>query len=323
MKTTRRLTLLSMALWTAAPALAVAQTYPSKPIRLITPFAAGGPSDNAARALSEALAKSLGQPVIVDSRPGADGAIAGQAVATAAPDGHTLLWGTSSVIVGAPLLQKPAPYDGLNGFTPIAVVGRFTYTLAVHPDVPAKTVAELIEYAKRNPDKLNFGTGTLTEYMAAVQFMKATGVKMTRVPYKGGAQVMQDLIAGRVHVHFGPISLHQPQAKDGKLRLLANLQSERSPTAPDLPTLAEAGVRGVDAPTWQAVFAPPKTPREISDVLARELRRATQDPALRAAFERQTVQMETQPGPEGLAITLRQDLAQWEQFIRENGITQP
>lgn len=324
MKPTQLIPLLTTALFLAVAPLGARsqQAYPSKPLRLIVPFAAGGPSDNAARVVGAALGKKLGQTVVVENRAGADGALAGQAVSSAAPDGHTLLWGTTSSVVGVTSLHKPAPYDAVRSFTPVTTIGSFIYTLAVHPDVPAKSVAELVEHVKRNPDTLSYATGALTEYMATLQFTKATGVSMVRVPYKGGAQVMPDLLAGRVQLHIGPISLHLPYAKEGRLHILATLLAQRSPVAPDVPTLVEAGVYGVAVPTWQAMLAPAKTPREVTDRLARELQEVLSDPAVQTRLEQQTMQVQTQASTEALAATIRHDLRTWQQFIRDSGITQ-
>lgn len=324
MKPTQLIPLLTTALFLAVAPLGARsqQADPGKPLRLIVPFAAGGPSDNAARVVGAALGKKLGQTVVVENRAGADGALAGQAVSSAAPDGHTLLWGTTSSVVGVTSLHKPAPYDAVRSFAPVSTIGSFIYTLAVHPDVPARSVAELVEHVKRNPDKLSYATGALTEYMATMQFTKATGVSMVRVPYKGGAQVMPDLLAGRVQLHIGPISLHLPYAKEGRLRILATLLAQRSPVAPDVPTLVEAGVYGVAVPTWQAMLAPAKTPREVTDRLARELQEVLSDPAVQTRLEQQTMQVQTQASTEALAATIRHDLRTWQQFIRDSGITQ-
>lgn len=319
----RRLILQTLALAAFAPAAARAQPFPNRPLKLITPFAAGGASDTAARTVAEALSKALGQPVLVENRPGADGAIAAQAVAQAAPDGHTLLWGVSSVVVGTALLQRPAPWDPLEGFTPLTGVGHLTYTLAVHPNVPARSIAELAEHARHLPDAVNVGTGSLGEFMAVAQLTQRTGIRFTRVPYKGGAQLMPDLLAGRLQLHVGPVSLHQGPAREGRLRILAVLQPRRLQALPEVPTLAEAGVAGVEAPTWQALFAPPKTPPEIAARLEGALQRVLQEPALLAQLERQQLLPEANPGAQALAATLRQDLRRWEAFIREYGITQP
>jgi tripartite-type tricarboxylate transporter receptor subunit TctC len=294
--------------------------YPSKPIRLIVPFPAGGASDNAARTIGQALTKSLGQPLIVENKPGGNGAVAAQAVVSAPPDGYTLLWGTAS-FVPLPMLQKNPPFQSLNDLTPVAITGRFAYGVFVHADVPAKSLAELMAFAKRNPDKLAYASGTLGEFMSTAEILKSAGVSMLRVPYKGGAQAMPDLVAGRVQVYVTPISLGLPHARDGKLRLLATVLGQRSPAAPDVPTVAEAGLGGVSTPpTWQAMFAPPKTSPEIAERLSREVAAVLRDAGVKASYERQAVHIEAST-PQSLAALIRQEARSWEQFIRDNDIT--
>ena len=302
------------------PALSAASAqYPTKPIRLIVPFAAGGASDNAARTLGQALTKSIGQPVVIENKPGANGAIAAQALAAASPDGYTLLWAVGSM-EALPMLMKTPPYESLADFTPVSIVGRFTFALFTHPSVPAKSVAEFAAYAHANPDKLSYAASTVSEHMAAAQFMKATGTSMVRVPYKGGAQAMPDLVAGRVQVYFTPIALGLPHAKDNRLHLLATLLPQRSPAASDTPTMREAGFAGVSVPTWQAVFGPGKMPREIASRIAGEISLVLKDPKVRAQLEQQTLQVE-ESTPEALASTVKEEHRAWAQFVRDNGVT--
>jgi putative tricarboxylic transport membrane protein len=313
------LTIPALALSLAFGAIPASAQYPSRPVHLLVPFPAGGPSDNAARTVAQALSKSVGQPVVVENKPGANGAIAAQAVLAAAPDGYTLLWGVGSM-GGIPFLMRNPPFESLADFAPVSMVGRFAFAMFVHPGVPAKSVAEFVAYARANPDKLSYATGTVSEYLAGAQLMKATGISMVRVPYKGGAQAMPDLVAGRVEVYLTPISLGLPHAKDHRLRLLATLLPQRSAAAPDVPTLAEAGVPGVSVPTWQAIFAPRKTPREITERLSLETKLVLKDPGVQAQFDRQTLQIEGST-PEALAAIVREESRTWGQFIRENGIT--
>lgn len=299
-------------------ALPAAAQYPNKPVHLIVPFPAGGASDAAARIVGQGLSKSIGQPVVVENRPGANGTIAAQAVLNAPADGYTLLWASASMIA-LPMLQKAKSFDTFTDFAPVSSVGRLTFGLFVHPGVPAKNVAELIAYARANPDKLSYAVGTLSEYMAAAQFMKATGTSMVRVPYKGGAQAMPDLVAGRVQVYFTPISLALPHAKENKLRMLATLLPQRSAAAPDIATIAEAGVPAVAVPTWQAIVAPPKTPREVVDRLYRGIGAALQNPESRTQLEQQTLLIDGTT-PEALAAGIKDDLQTWTQFVRDNDI---
>ena len=307
------------ALSTLISAPAAAQ-YPNKPVRLIVPFAAGGASDAAARTISKALSKSLGQSIVIDNRPGANGAIAAQTVFTAPPDGYTLLWGVGSM-VAIPLLQKSAAFDSLASFTPASLTGRFAFGLFIHPAVPAKSVDELVKHTRANADKLGFAAATMGEYLAAAQFMKATKTTMTRVPYKGGAQAMPDLLAGRVQLYFTPAGIALPYAKEGRLRMLGTLLPQRSPAAPDVPTMAEAGLPGVTVPTWQAVFAPPKAAKDIAGRLSKDVNQALQDADVKLQFERLVLQGEGTT-PERLAAIIGQDFETWKVFIRENDIPQ-
>lgn len=296
-----------------------AQAYPSKPVRLIVPFAAGGPADFAARTVGQALSKSFGQPFVVENRPGADGAIAAQTVLSASPDGYTLLFSGASM-VPLSLLKNPPPFDLITDFAPVAKITRLVWAMYVSPDAPARSVAEFIAYARANPDKLNYASSNFSEFLAATQFMNATGTKMVGVPYKGGAQSMPDLVAGRVQVNFAPLSAGLPYVRDGRLRMLAILLPQRSPLVPDVPTMAEAGVPGISVPGWQAILAPAKTPKEIIDRLFREIDRTLQSLEVRAQFDRQAVQVEGST-PEALAAVIEEDLRTWRQFIRENGLT--
>jgi tripartite-type tricarboxylate transporter receptor subunit TctC len=302
-----------------AAASAIAQSS-NKPVRLIVPTPPGGPSDTAARTVAQALARGLGQPVVVENRPGAGGAIAAQAVMTAAPDGQTLLWGLASM-AGIPVLQRSAPFQSMSELVPVALVGRFGFALFVHPDVPARTVDELVAYGRAHPDKLNYATGTLGEYMAMVQVLKATGMSSVRVPYKGGVQLMPDLIAGRIQLNIGPVSSGLQHVKDGKLRMLAVLLPTRIAIAPDVPTLAESGVQVPDLPTWQALFAPPGTSPDVAEQIAREVSRVLADPEVRSKLAQQALQVEIGTR-DGLAKIVAQDSDAWRAFVRENNVPQ-
>jgi tripartite-type tricarboxylate transporter receptor subunit TctC len=256
----------------------------------------------------------------VENKPGAGGAVAAQALLSAAADGHTLLW-TIASMTGIPLLQKSSPFRSLADFAAVSVVGYFAFGMFVHPDVPAKSVAELVTYARANPDRLNYATGTLGEYMAAAQFIKATNISSVRVPYKGGAQLMPDLISGRVQLNFGPVSSGLQHAREGKIRMLAILAPERSTLAPQVPTLVEAGVTSVSLPTWQAIFAPPKTPRQLTARLAEQIALVLRDAALRERLNQQGLQPQAST-PEALSLLVERDVGAWHTFIRENDIPQ-
>ena len=292
----------------------------TSPVRLIVPFAAGGASDSAARVLGKALSASLGQTVVIDNIPGANGALAAKAVINAPGDGATLLWGVGSM-AAIPLLQRNPPFEALSDFTPVARVGQFPFGMFVHPDVPAATLAEFIAYARANPDKLSYAAATLSEYMAASQLTTAAKITMTRVPYKGGAQAIPDLLAGRVQVYFTPIFLALPHVSSGKLRMLGVLLPQRSAAIPDVPTMAEAGWPSVSVPVWQAVLGPRTMPKETAARLARQIHLALKNPEVLAQFEKLMLVVDPST-PEELAKTARDDVETWRAFIRDNDVSQ-
>ncbi len=292
--------------------------WPEKPIKIIVPFPAGGASDATARALGQTLARRLAQPVLIDNRPGANGGIAAQAVMVAPADGYTILWATGSM-VALPQLMKTPPFASLGELTAVASVGRLPFCVFVHPDLGARTLADLVAIARGKPGSLNYATGSLSEYLAAAQLQKAARIAMERVPYKGGAALMPDLVAGRVQVNIGPASTGMTYVNGGRLRVLATLLPARSSLLPDVPTAAEAGFPDVKVPTWQALFAPPRTSREIANRLSQAVAEALADPAMLAQFERIGVQPAGST-PEGLEAMIREDQPAWVRFIRENGI---
>lgn len=300
-----------------APAPASGE-YPSRPVRLVVPFPAGGPSDAAARIVAQALAPSLGQPMIVENRPGADGAIAAQSVAASPADGHTLLWATNAVLALA-VMSKPAPFDTLVDFAPVGSVGRFAFGMYVHPGVPSQNLGDFLGYARANPGKLNYASSNLAEQLAAAQFMKVAGVDMVRIPYKGSAQLMPDLIAGRVQVNFGPVGGAVAHAKEGRIRMLATLLPQRTALTPDVPTTAEAGLPGVSVSSHQMILAPARTPQAAIDRLSRELDAALRDAEVRAQLARLALTVEPAT-PEQLAASIRDAERTWAQFFREAGV---
>jgi tripartite-type tricarboxylate transporter receptor subunit TctC len=318
----RFLRIVSAALMTAMTAAPVAaQTpYPSEQIRLIVPTPPGGASDTSARLLAQALSKSLGQAVVVDNKPGASGALAAQALMAAAPDGHTLMR-TLASMSGLAFVQKAAPYQSLVELTPVSLVGRFAYAMFVHPEVPARSVAEFVDYARAHPDELSYATGSLGDYMASTKFLKATGIRSVRVPYKGGSQLLPDLLSGRVQLNFGPASNGMQHVKEGKLRMLAVLLPQRGAVAPEVPTLSEAGVPSVSLPSWQAIFAPPNTPTHIAERLSRELALALGDAALRGQYDQLALQVEGST-PQRLSAAVVQDTQVWRNFVSEYNIAQ-
>jgi tripartite-type tricarboxylate transporter receptor subunit TctC len=235
-----------------------------------------------------------------------------------APDGYTILWATASMAGLQYLLKKP-PYAAMTDMAPVAAVGRLPFCTFLHPSVPAKTLAEFKAEAKKNPGKLNLASGSVSEFMAGRQLDTATGAQMQHVPYKGGAQLMPDLVAGRVQVNIGPCSTGMAFVNSGKLRVLATLLPARSSLLPEVPTATEAGMPELTAPTWQSLVAPPRTPKEIVEKLAREVAEALKDPETLAQFAKIGVLAEF-AGPAALEARIRQESPEWSRFVKQNGI---
>lgn len=314
-----RTLLAALLLWLAAAPPPAGAQYPAKPVRILVALPAGSTVDATARAFAEPLARALGQPVLVENKPGAEGAIAAAIVRSAPSDGYTLLLGQGTAMVGVPLTRKDPPYDPIADFTPVSFIGRFTIFLFAHPDLPAKTMAELVAYARANPGKLSYSTNSITEAILGAQISQAAGIEMIRVPYKGGAAVIQDLVAGRLQLGFMSASMGLPHVQQGRLRALATVLPRRSPAAPDVPTLAEAGFAEVTMTPWIGVFAPAGLPEAIAARLSREINLALELPEVRGRLERHAVQPEAST-PHALAAFLKQELATWGQAIRNAGI---
>src|SRR2546428_3666164 len=252
-------------------AIPAAAQYPSKAMRLVVPFAAGGTADAITGIIAPPLSETLGQPVVVDNRPGAEGAIAGEVVAKSAADGHTLLWGGNTNMLGVPILRKNPPYDAIADFAPITHLGKFAFFLVVHPSVPAKTLSELIDYARANPGRLNYATGNVSAILAFAQLKSFGNVDMVHVPYKGEALTLPDLLSARVQLVVGTGASVVPLVKEGRLRALATLLPTRSSLLPSVPTIAEAGMPRVSVVVWAGLVAPANTPMDGIDTLSREV----------------------------------------------------
>src|SRR5688572_20110973 len=298
-----------------ASATAFAQ-YPNKPIRFIVGFPPGGSADPTTRIVGAALQEQLGQPVVVENRPGADSAIAAEQVSKMAPDGYTIMFASNSGMTAAVALRKQPPYDPLKDFTPISLVGRATQFFYVHPSVPARTMQEFIDYARANPGKLNYGTGNPLSILYNVQLMNAAKIDMLHVPYKGEGPLNPDIIAGRVQSAFLSTANAIGLAKDGKLRPLAVLLKSRSPLLPEVPTIDEAGVPEVTVRQWAGVYGPPKMPREIVERLNNEVGAAVRRPDVIEKLLVYGYSPESST-PEGLLEINRVDLALWRKLIAE------
>ena len=303
------------------PASTLAQEYPSKSIKLIVPFPAGGATDIVSRVIAQQLGTELGQSVVVDNRAGAAGVIGSEAGARAAPDGYTLLLTTSSTHSIGPLLNPKIPYSPTRDFTPILYLAESPQVVVVPPNSPLKSIPELIAFAKANPGKLNFGsagTGGIP-HLSAERFQAMTGIKMTHVPYKGTALAMPDLMAGRLDVMFDSISTALPHIRDGKVLALAVTTREKSSVAPDLPPLSQF-VPGYESLTWFGVFGPAGLPQPIVDKVNAALNRALRNPEVLL----QLAKLGFDPGggtPEDFRKKMAAESAIWKKVIEDGKIT--
>ncbi|HVL76764.1 MAG TPA: tripartite tricarboxylate transporter substrate binding protein, partial [Noviherbaspirillum sp.] len=263
-------------------ASAIASGYPTKPITMIVPFAAGGSTDGVARAIAQQLGERLGKPVIVENKAGAGGTIGSHFVARAQPDGYTILLGTVSTNAVAGSLYERLPYDTVKSFTPITEIATVPELLVVHPSVPAKNVKELVEYVKARPNQLSFasaGPGSAS-HLAAELFMSMTGTKMVHVPYRGSGPALQDTLGNHTQVMFDVVMTSHSHVRAGTLRALGVTSSARSSVVPDVPTVAEAGVPGYEAIVWFGVFGPAGMPADVTNRLQQEIAAALKTPKL-------------------------------------------
>ena len=303
----------------ALAAAPVAAQYPSKPIRLIVPFPAGGAADLSARVVAQPLAQALGQSVIVENKPGADGMIAADAVIKAAPDGYTLFFATNTALCAVPAMRKSPPYNPLTDFTPVSLIGKFGFFLFVHPSVPAQSVNELLAYARANPGKLNYATGNSTSILATAQLKLRERLDIMEIPYKGDAPATTDIVAGRVQLMFGTPGTALPFVKEGRLRALATLLANRSPLLPEVPTMAEAGLQGLSIVPWAGLFGPAMMPKDVVDRLAREMATVLARSDVREQLDRYAFEARSST-PEELAAFLTEQLDVWNRTVRDVGI---
>ena len=298
---------------------AQAQDFPGHPISLVVPFAAGSGIDPTARIVADELAKVLKQPVIIDFKPGANGAIAATAVAHAAPDGYTIFMTTVSTHSANPNLLKSIPYDPIKDFAPISRIGNLPFMLVIDPKIPAHTVPEFVAYAKANPGKLSYASSNTIGQVAGATLVRLAGLDLVPVPYKATPQAINDVMTGRVAMMFVDFAVGSPHAKAGNVRALAVTTKERSALLPDIPSMTEAGLPALDLVPWNAMFAPAKTPEPIIGQLNRELRRIVDDPQIKARLAALGFDAFSST-PEELAAFVRADLAKWTQWVKDAGI---
>jgi tripartite-type tricarboxylate transporter receptor subunit TctC len=299
--------------------LAAAQNWPAKPIRIVLQFPPGGSTDLVARILGQALSQSLGQPVLVENKPGADGAIAGDFVARADPDGHTFFLASNTAMMQVPLLKKNPPYDAVKSFTPVSLVGRYVYVLVTTPSLPAKNVTELLAYARANPGKLNYGSYSGVTQLMHANLRLVSKVDIAMIPYKGEAPTVADIIGGQVQFTFATPTSTLAHIKDGRLRALATLLPARFALLPDVPTAAEAGLPPFTAGTWAALFGPAKLPTEITARMNKELNAAMKRPDVREKIGQQGFDLGGST-PEELGSFIQDQLKAWERAFREAGM---
>jgi tripartite-type tricarboxylate transporter receptor subunit TctC len=297
------------------------QAYPTRPIHLVVPSSAGaGVTDIMARLVGRHLSARIGQQIVIENRPGASGILGSEVVSRAAPDGYTLLIANVSLVVN-PFLYPKMPYDPLSDFMPVTMVNSAPLLLVVHPSIAAQSVTELIAYAKSHPGKLNYGSGGLgsTPYLAAELFKSLSGIDALHVPYKGGAPALSDLVGGQLSFMIENMPGTMPYVMAGTLRAIAITSAQRSPLAPELPTMIEAGVPDYEMSGWNGIFAVKGTPREIVETLHSEVAKLLRAPEVR----RELAALGAEPvgdTPDEFGAFLKADMARWGKIIQEKGI---
>jgi tripartite-type tricarboxylate transporter receptor subunit TctC len=299
----------------ALAATAVLAQYPQKPIRMVAPFPAGGALDVVGRIIAVPMSQSLGQPVVVENRPGADGAIAADHVARSAPDGYTLFLVSYTVLSATPNIRKNLAFDPLADFTPISSVGKLSFFLAIHPSLPAKNAREFIDYARANPGKLNYGSANATSMLGPALLASFAKLDMHPINYKGEALALNDFMSGRLQLMFISGTL-VPHVKDGKLRALATTLDSRSPLLPEVPTMVEAGLPPFPINPWIALVAPARMPKEIVERLSLETNAALKRPEIKTQLDNQGFEGAGST-PEQMAAVMRDQLDAWKRTIAD------
>ena len=314
-----RALLVLLALAPGAVPDALAQSWPTKPIRLLVGFAPGGGTDIVARALAPRMSEVLGQPVIIENRPGASGTIAATEVARAAADGYTLLMGHSNSNAIAPFVLANVPYDAATDFTAITYIGYVPNVLVLNPGIPARSIPELVALAKANPGTYTYassGVGS-TQHLAGALFAKLTDTKLNHIPYKGSGQAISDLLGGQVNMNFDTMPPVLEHVKAGKLRALAISTPQRLPQLPDVPTFNEVGIRGFEVTNWYSVMGPKNLPRDIVTKVDDAVRKAMADAKIRPSLEAQGVQFGGPATPQEFGDFVQAELAKYKSLVKE------
>lgn len=321
MSLTRRSALGLVAGAVFAPAVARAQAFPSRPITLVVPYPAGGPTDAIARFVAQDLSGSIGQNVLVDNRAGASGAVGTRAVAHGAADGYTIVFGNNQTHGNNMFLLKEPGYDAVRDFAPLCGVGAFEHAFVVRKELPAKTIQELIALAKAEPEKLNYGsTGVGSgSHLAMELFMQRTGIKMTHVPFRGAAPLVQEIVGGRIDIANSTLPSVLEQINAGTLRALAIASPERNPRAKEIPTLREQGIMNADADSWAAFFAPAATPQPILDQLSKAVMASIAKPEVTQAILKLGFTLKVRD-PAAFKPYHLQEIATWKQIITDAGV---
>lgn len=312
--------------WLAGVAVALvlapvwAQSYPIRPPRLVVPFPPGGATDTLARLVGEELGKRLGQPVVIENRPGAGGNLAAQFVARAAPDGYTLLMAPTSIYAIAMTLYKDPGFDVARDFTPVSTLANVPHVLVVHPSLAANNLKELVALAKAKPGELTVasqGTGTVS-HLEAEMLQQMAGIQLTHVPYKGSAPALLDLLGGRTQIMFDSIASAMPQVRAGKLKAMAVAAEKRASVLPDVPTVAEAALPGYRAESWLGILVPAHTPRAVIERLNRELNASLADPRVHQTLVERGFEPQAST-PEQFVERIRGDLLAWARVVKASG----
>lgn len=309
--------LLAFLVLAASASLSAAQPFPSRPVRIVVPFAPGGVADSSARVISERLGARLGQPVVVENRPGASGNIGSASVAGSAPDGYTLLLGFDGTMVINPHVYAKLGWQTLRDFAPVTKLGDATLILVAHPSVPAKDVRELVAL-KQSFSYGTAGTGS-TPHLAGELLAQRTGLALTHVPYKGGGQAMGDVVGGQIPLVYTAIATAQQFVRSAKLKGLGVSAAKRSPSLPDVPTFAESGLDGFVVDSWTGILAPAKTPREVLERLQKDIAAVLGEPEIRSRYATLGIEP-VGNSPEQFTEQIRADLARWEKVVRQANI---